>query len=646
MRALLRRELEGLLRGCLWAGVLGGLGLASSRELILPYGPSVKSELGGGSLFALACLATGAALGLGQWATERSQGTERYLNHRASGPRRAYDAKALAGMLGLSLTLLVALSIHLVSIELFGPYSAGARYELALQYLAIGTLLLSAHAVALWASSWARNTGWRALVALLGVLSLRAWSDALIRADRDLDPPTMLFVGLQLAVVIAFHGHGRWLYGSLTEVDRPLPAKLAWSTAALSLLLVGNYTYHVLGLSSQRLRSVVVDSSDELAVGADGEVFPVRQSEGQTYRVVADGLASLPSAAEDGREEEERPATILRGSWPPLSWIQTQGRALRRPVYREPFRIDARWPHVESPHRGRSRAWLDLRNGSVWAEVEPHEDRLELRSLGRGTERLSRHTLIVFPVSGGSVEPAPALLYDPADRTAWTLVRTATSAHLEQRSLPDGSPFEGVERVHGESRARFGFYEPYGYSDVLVVRGGGRHWEWDGDRFLPFEPDATEVLESDFAAAQEYTVTVLTPDELAPEIEVRRTADGESLLRAVLEPVGVRGRAALAAVLALTTLRGPLTGAVAYSQDVRDVRTPGPFGPWFYDPALAGGRRPWLLLVGAVVSLALAFGVRRRCAQRRYWLPIVALGGLPAWIVCLAVEPPRPRAES
>jgi hypothetical protein len=107
-------------------------------------------------------------------------------------------------------------------------------------------------------------------------------------------------------------------------------------------------------------------------------------------------------------------------------------------------------------------------------------------------------------------------------------------------------------------------------------------------------------------------------------------------------------RAMAASAVALSLARpaiGSLWSFVGKPYDERDViRRAG----MLRDPFVGNGARPWLVLAVVALGIALAINTWRwigAAAEDRtlrwFWTIAVALLGLPAWVLCRALEPSR-----
>ena len=136
-------------------------------------------------------------------------------------------------------------------------------------------------------------------------------------------------------------------------------------------------------------------------------------------------------------------------------------------------------------------------------------------------------------------------------------------------------------------------------------------------------------------------------DGLSFHLDVVDLRSGQVALAQDYEPRTARQRALAASTLALSIARPPLGAVISFAMpyDQRVVRRP--VGP-LRDPFVADGVRSWLVLAVVGLGIVLAVSTWRWIGSRRedravrwFWTIAVAALGLPAWVLCRALEPSR-----
>jgi hypothetical protein len=291
--------------------------------------------------------------------------------------------------------------------------------------------------------------------------------------------------------------------------------------------------------------------------------------------------------------------------------------------------------------------WISARNGRVLVQavglhygpssktvVQDAPADLELpfrRELARGDGKPFSQQLIVLPPQHDS---DAWLLADASDRTLWRLDLGPALPTLTQVGAEDS--WSGIDVAIGRARAELeGASSLRNSSRVVLLTAEGRK-SWNGSELEATALTAEEVWQSECASVQRFEVEVRDADVLEPHV-VLMDKRGE------LSPFDFRHRAPLGAALLahlVSTLRSPLA-SVQSAFDFQP-RRPTERHEWF-DPLVAGGRRPWLLALNLGLSLALAlyFAARRKNGLRASWLVLFALFGPLTAALASALEPRR-----
>ena len=688
MKALLQKEMAALWRESLIAGLLGAAGLCALGRSVLDYGPPHMHYDEGGKVWALFCLVTGAAMGFWPLRQERTGKTQAYLHHRATGARGAFGAKVLAGLACLALILALELGLHAAWFALFSDVGHLARWGRALDHLALASLLVSSYALGLWSSSLPRSEGMRLVALLIGACSLY-YLAALVSLRWDLgpEPPTLLFVAVQLALAVLLGGLAVAVHTAEVEPDRPLKSSLALALVLPALLLFGLPLAQMPSGLQDSLRDEVLSGRPHLVRDREDGSFLLavllyREPNSQNYVYVRADERGQPLPAERleyngwGYEPEHRYQTIYDPRRTRLAWAVARPPLLRRKFAGTAFEFDGPWMSVRNAGLGPRAAWLDQADGRVLAAIPGEEEAAGerwlapglarppgteeaagLRWLERGGARFSLDTVPLWAARAFG-EPSEACLFDRADRTAWRFVDGAGGPELAPVRLPGGERMLDVERVHGAWRIGVGLYEPYGVSDHLVLRGESGLWTWSSTGWRSWEPEPGDVLESELPGAIELRLHNASGDALLPHIEVLDARSGERLASHDYAVHAGDERLAWVAAQVPTLLRPPLASlaALRVPAEALDGGVPRPLDRFVLDPALAGGRRPWLALLGFGLALVWArsawkhVGARPADRPRRLvWTGIVLALGLPALVALALLEPrrpaPKPRAQ-
>ncbi len=659
MRALLKKELHGLLPETVISGFLGGAGLIAVGRFAVDWGPPGHDVGDGITIYAMTMLLTGAALGFWQLYTERKEGTDAYLIHRATGAAGAFQAKLLAGWISLSLLVVMVLAIHALWFALFSPAGPLARWERAWQHLALSTLIFSGYGLGLWTSALPRAESTRFLMLLLACSSSLALSSLVsLRWNGGPSAPVLRFALVQIALAAAFTWQARRTYLSGVEPERPLGGRLALWNVPLALVGLA-LPFALLQSSLQKgLRGRILSNREHIVQAPDGELFLAGRFGRFASGFVRFDQSGLPVSEELlrytgwGRGGGEDYWTVFHPDQTPLAWSTSSPPPLRRLFVGKPFELSSSWLHIRGlgwPNLPwRPTAWLDQASGWVHAAESIAEEPVAMHRLGKGSssERFSRSTMAVFPSEGSG-----ACLVDRSDASAWRLEGQGAGTRMVPAPLPEGERLIDVERVHSLWRIHVGLYEPFGVSDTLVARGERGHWSWTDTGWVPYEGWPGSVLESQAPAAIELRVRNANGDGLAPRIEVLDARTGDvRFAHDYLPRTGVQKLALLGAQV-LAVLRPPLASLPALRQDASaPERMRRPLDKFVLDPALAGGHRAWLAVLGFLLALAMAATASRHLGRsgsdrplRLLWIALVAVLGLPAFVACCFVEPQRLR---
>jgi len=657
MKTLLRKELRDTLRDCALAGLLGAGGLIALGRFVLDYGPPEREFDEAGKLWALFCLATGAILGFFQLRQERARGTEAYLHHRATGPGGAFAAKVVAGLLGLALILLLELGLHAAWFALVSDAAPLARWERLLDHLAVASLLPSSYGLGLWASALRRSEGTRILILVVGALSLYLLSVlASLHWDGAPQPPVLRFVIVQLLLAGVLGGLAARLQCAGGEPERPVRSRLALALVAPAVVLLGL----PLALMPSALQSALCDMRLDLPHivhdRESGELLLAAPTPRGFLPAGADGqpladAAPLEGYTGWGYKPEHRYLTLYEPEHTPLGWSGSEPPPLRREFAGRAFDFDGSWLWLRDIGRGPRAAWIDNADGQVLALVEGPERATGMRRLGRPDGRpFSADTVPVWVTGDAPPGGADACLVDRSDATAWQLVDGPAGPELRAAPLPGGERLRDVERVHSEWRVIGGLLEPYGYSDVLVVRGEAGHWAWTGSEWTSWQREPGSVLESELPGAIRWRLRAVDGDALLPHIEVRDARDGTVRFEHDYTARSGEQWGILLATQAPTLVRPPLLALIALGQPAGafDRTLPGPFDRLVLDPALAGGNRWWLAAGSLLGALGMANVAWRHLgpapgdrSRRRVWTVLVAALGWPALLALVLVEPKR-----
>ncbi len=630
MRSIFRKQLVGAALPCALLTILSLGVFESGREFDLLGRPGMD---GTGPFVAVAWGIAGALIGLMCAVGDEARGAREYTFHRGLPRSRVLLAQSLANLLSLAVALLVVVAAqaalgHWRNDPLTHPTPLyGRLWELVL----LSTSAVLGHGMGL-SCGLMRQPRWMrmffTLYAGCGVLYL------VFAALRGLGESWIANEALWLALTIgggaALHFLAARMLRQGVDEERTFAGPLRPTVVVVALVIAAPATL----LTVSQVQRAALSSSVRgapLLGWSNGQWVETRDSRPKALLFDAEQRVDIAPGSEEARyysvERNERVLELGAG-WRPL-------------VNRQERLADA---------RGRSfrvGTWIGARNGRVMAQavgsthapsesdsVEPAPADLELpyrRELARGDGKALSQQLILLPPPA---ESDAWLIADAADRTLWRLDLAPALPTLSQVGA-EGS-WSGIDVAIGRARAELeGASSQRNSSRVVLLTADGRR-RWNGTELAPAELATDEVWQSECEAVQRFTVEVVDADVLEPHV-VLRDKRGE------LEPLEHRQRAPLGASFAahlVSALRSPLA-SVQSAFDFQP-RRPTERHEWF-DPLVAGGRRPWLLALNLGLSLALAlyFAAQRKSGLRAWWLVLFALFGPLTAVLARALEPRR-----
>ncbi len=651
MKALLHKEwqqarlnvlLVFVAMGALWFAIF------DDEDLLLPPGWSDDEPM----VFAvLLALFAGLQLGFAQFASESLWKTREFLNHRASGPARAYWAKCAIGLLGSTLFAFGPALVWSAYQRWDSPWQHAGLWQRVGHFAIASTIAWAGWGVAAvccqlrhgWAlRSLATFTGGAGLfgaaaLATRALTDLPAWADALY-------PVAMAGLTVFFALC-AGRAYAEGVDDEVALSDRagiPLALGLLIA-AALPLVLTGRAASRFAARSLERSfpHLAVVDGAEVLRVrrGVDG--IAVRQDEnGEIHedprlRILAQGGFRASASAMK---------FAFDPSWRAWGW-PLPARELRMVRRARPFAFGGAWTPdwFETPpslrHSGNLEAAFEHRTGRLHTFVEAPQPRHVVLETGAradwlwlwGRERKAR------------------LLFDPHTKGLHRLHAGEEGVAIEPIGLPDGDRLVGVERWFSRANAEVGYQPPFQYENALLLVGERGRYSFDGNAIVPFEADAdADSIPASLAdGAVEFRARLARFDALDPELEVVDERSGAVLYRGRLAPRNAATMGSKLLACAATLLYPPPVALASF----RNL-TPWARRSSFDADALLGGRRPWLLALNCAFAVYLAWNVRRISAtwkrsRRLGWLWVLAtLGlGLAGWVLFRWCEP-KPAAPS
>lgn len=593
-----------------------------------------------GRLIATLLTLLGASLGFWQFNTERAWSTESYLVHRDGGHAAAFRSKVLAAWLGGALFVVAVAVAFVVRTWLFDPNAHVARWSSLVEALWTSLLFVPAHAAGVFVSQLRLPAAGRLISALLmggGVLV------AAIVASRDLfhvgAASPWLYLAALATLTALLLAAARRMFAAGDDRDLPFTPRLAIGVALLVLASAVPLLENVIGVYQRRLLELAERRRPVILADATGPLFLARQTDTGVRRVdggtgAAIGEPLTPSAAALVFDDAA-PYTLVYGHhMTPLEWSAPAGDPTRPRGPRQPFAFAGSWQHVVMGGAGEWSAWFASRSRQIEAyRHEGDERRRVVLSRPDGRE-FSLRTVIVYTWVGHR----GAAVVDLGDGTAWRF-DAAEQPRLVAMSLPDGDRIRSVEMLQSPRRALVGIWEPFGYSDVLVVIGERGKYTHDGQTFQPWSGDAESIAPADFAAHMRYQVRRVGGDRVTPVVAVFDAHSGAELFRHEYRAGSLLERAALITTRLLGLARSPcgLLGNLL-ADDVHVQRAS-------IELARHATRPIWYLHL--LLVLLMVFDVRRHTAGaaapvRLLWMAVTALCGCVGWIACRSLERRRP----
>ena len=230
-----------------------------------------------------------------------------------------------------------------------------------------------------------------------------------------------------------------------------------------------------------------------------------------------------------------------------------------------------------------------------------------------------------------------ALVVEPGQSRVWQLDEKATE--LRVLPLPAGDRVRSAH-VHylgsGGTKAEAAFRKQVAElsgvaepdrNSIVMVEGERAHYLVVGDALRAIDPP---VADSGF-------FTGVTDDPIEFVRTMPATADHDAFTHAY-EPRTSEEHLAVFRAQMVSSLRPPVLQVLAH------VLPAGSKPGWLFDGLVAGGRRPWLVLLQVGLAIVMAWFARRYLRQLSVpaglWTAQVALFGLPALVVLLACESP------
>lgn len=637
MRALVRKELR---EQAPW-GVALVLTWAVRWAFFPPLGRTLELSGDGIVLTAFASILVGLALGFAPFELERQRETRAYFVHRGvsiravAGVRLAVAAFWVAVLQGVGLALLL---IPLQS-ALVVPDHVGRALRALATTSSISWPALGAGALAGCLDQRAR-VRWAALI-LLG-LGLAVWGAELSRFglldSRAGSAPYLIFCALT-ALATLWIAVERFAV-EVREGGVPRGAQRAATVIVGLALALPVLLWAVRGMQHSA-RSVAWRSNPYWVRTAEG-VLVQRAPGAPPSGVERAILMSHGAGMRLGPGESAAFHPRFGRTW---YWDSMLGR---RPVWPDalPWAFGQRIEPPETSRHGATWAtWIDRENElivTLWREPwsRPVVDVFELPDAVPG--ELAGASLR----SGSSSTRAASVVVVDAESLVRALVTVEPQgATCRPLSLPDGDvaigrDFGKVLRFAEPSApglVRMGHTNPseqifLGERGAYIFQGDSFRRVAEYEPFAP-EPDDPERIE---ARVSRY-------DALAYDVELRDMESGMTLASGRVAPrTGLERLGALAAI-AGTLARAPVASLASSALIPPDDDASGtPSQSLWIDPLVLGGRRPWLVALHFGVAAAIAWATRRRLGGRAWGWPLAVLAlGVPAWLVCLLLEPRR-----
>jgi hypothetical protein len=396
----------------------------------------------------------------------------------------------------------------------------------------------------------------------------------------------------------------------------------------------------------------------------------VETPEGQLELARLDGRVLVPVGAErDDYSDNSMLVRVFDPDWMGWGWPEPEERVDPAPRG-QAFGLGGSWTHLSGFNRReegptKASAYYESRSRSVHLFVEdPAAPRHEVLDAG-----FSANTLIVWFSEDGWRTSARVL----ADLERNTLARVSVdggSLALEPLELPGGDEFRGVERVVTRAWAEVGYRAPFAFEYGLLIVGERGLYRLSQGVLEPYERVGDEPFTAAYGAGYwKWGIAVPGPDEdawiaasdadrlvrlrsryarydgLDPTIEVLDAKSGASLFTGRLAPDAAWTLETLACTASL--LQTPIGSIASFAE-----REPWRDRSMFDDPALLGGRRPWLLAACLALATYLAWRVRRETRAwgrsprlGAFWMVATLCLGLVGWALFRITEPRPVRAR-
>ena len=676
MIALIKKELREALAGL---AILLGLAYFAVEAVLRDGQALVHPTLDARNDATRTALLAVCLLAFWQFGGERLRGTWSYLALRGVSRTQLFAAKLGVGAVGLMLVFAATLAFHTYAFLLGadGRLLVPARIADAavLFAMALPVYAISAHQFAGWRGGLASGLrrGGLALVASAGFLM---W---IPRLTGGLLGTPRLWLELVLALLatagFAALAHARFTGNADEDVPEPR-LRLRVSTVLLAVLCVGQLWPLAHWLRAKTLAGV--PGPDGMLVWHEdgsfarleraGTQLVLRAPDGETLGKLADAPGVQEDKAVDGwrrvleapprwyAADDPRPLDIDRLE-PARRYTSSRERALHASdalvegesavffafaVLETPSGV-VRVRYVPKPDDQEQQA------SAVPVGFAPGERAFQ-RVLSRPDGRiLSRETWVLAAEGDGA-----SLLFDPSDRSLWTVRLESEGHELVPLELPDGRSAASLEaRLVSEDERGFG-----PRTSVAVLRANdGTAWTFGGGEFHTTDgrEDFTDhsTLDSKRRVASQWTLgsfkhgraeTVLFDRDGAfvrsavnerSATRPERWRDATVVLLSGLEPSAL----ALLGTLQPRTMPEPLDLPLAPDQEVRGFEL---------DPFLAGFQRPLSSLVALLFAGLCAVHVWRSepRGERHFWTALVALLGLAGWVAWRVARAPQRRLET
>lgn len=652
-RTLLAKELHPLFAETCVAGVFSAGVLAALGEGVLSYGPPTSRAGDGLPAFALAALAVGYSLGAWQIEIERRENTESVLHLRSTGVIGALRAKIAAAWISLFTLGCLSLGLHALFVRWISATGGAAEWDRVIDYAALGSLAFSSHAIALWASHLPRKGVLRAVAGIAAAVGLFALSGTIALRSGEYDSsraPSFVAVQAVVTAIALAWTHG--LARERAEAERPLPPALALAQIPLGIALIGTPTWMAATSVQNSLQRDLGEARVALVRDAAGRIEPVLREGGRVFRMDADGKPTGAALHVGMRAVEGEPGAapwewVYDAASTPLEWAVDAPQPLQRRFRGQKFDLGPARMLLLGRQSERPMGWFDPSTRRLHVLRWDGDRAVERRVLGKGPAQtaFSRETWPIFGSGGSSVA-----WFDASDATLWRLSPASEGGwpSFDPAPLPDGARPIGVERVHSAARVRLGLNEPYGVSDVLVVRSQDGLWDWSDFGWRPYQADPQSILESERLARIEQRLRRANSDGLRPKVELVDARDG-TVSAAIVDPVTWPKRWLGVASCAMSLLRPPIVAAWAHMRPIGALDAPRERSDAFVrDVALFGGTRAWLVGLSFALSFTFAWIALRQLGtsardrgRTRVWVVLVALLGMPAIAAMGMLEPPR-----